>query len=530
MPLAVATLALGVRVFQPGPLVVVWDEHLWLGRAERAYAGLASGHLATFTPAGTVKGATMPGVTTMWVGVLARVVGRLGQMVGLSDASLTPFSQSASGLRIAHVLMAIISASLIAIVAILGRRLLDPIAGAVMGVLLAVEPVMVANGILLHTDGLLTLTLAVSLLALLAGLHAGSELAPPSPSLRLIALSGVFVGLALATKVSALLFLPGLGIVGAWCLLRLPSRRRYHAIRAAGLWLASALTTVVLIWPALWVDPATQWSATVTSARQGTEGFNNYFLGQANDAPGALFYPVAMVLRWSPWLILGAVSALVGALLQRRSPVHRRLVLLLTIVPIPYLLAMTLGDKKVDRYALPALPPLAFATAVGVSLLWLRVGNRLDLAGRARLHPVGVLAALLLAGPVLVANPHALAWFDPVVGGAQRASRTLVIGRGEGLELVGRRIKQIEGSHCADVSVMVTFRLPGTAFPCGKLIRPDPAAFSSRSEAPDYAVLYVAQSQRELQTEFARKVRSTGRLILAVRLDGVVYATLWRTR
>ena len=78
--------------------------------------------------------------------------------------------------------------------------------------------------------------------------------------------------------------------------------------RPLALWAALVLLTAVALWPALWAGPLRAIEQVrVGVVAEGAEPHmqGNFFLGREDDAPGLLFYPVALALRLTPWTLLG---------------------------------------------------------------------------------------------------------------------------------------------------------------------------------------------------------------------------------
>jgi len=106
-----------------------------------------------------------------------------------------------------------------------------------------------------------------------------------------------------------------------------------------------------------------------------------------------------------------------------------------------FLLMMTLGAKKFDRYLLPAVPALGVLAAVGLShALWLlplrTVDHRLY---RVPPRAVGLgVPVALLVWPLVSSSPYFLAYYNPLMGGGAAAQRTVMVGNGEGLDQVAR--------------------------------------------------------------------------------------------
>jgi hypothetical protein len=525
LPAAVGALSFVVGAWQPGPIVAVVDEELWLARSELFARALEDGRLSDMTAAGTIEGATMPGVTTMWLGTVARTVARTSHAVGLSSDPVDSMFGSAAGLRAAHLLMALVTAAAVALVVVLVRRLVGGPAAAVTGVLLAVEPFLASNGIVLHTDLLVALPFAVAFLALAlacATVDLDGDEPPSRPSRRLLVLSGAATGLALLTKINAIALVPGLVPIGLWWL---RSRRADGAselvsvlVRSALVWVAGLAGVVLLLWPALWLEPAVQRQAILDSFSLGRAGIDNFYRGEPTSAPGIDFYPVALAIRLSPWLV---AAAFVGAAIGLRDRLRRPVTVCALLAPLPYLVAMSLANKKFDRYALPVVPFLALAAGIGLGLVWERWRARHPEVAPGLLRAAGTAGAVLLAVPVLVAAPYAHAWINPVVG-TEQATEVITRGRGEGLEQAGQAILERERGRCDELEIAVQYRVP-PAFPCGTLREPTPDVIGE----VDYVVVYLNQRQRELDADVVRWAEVEGELVRTVSIDGVDHAWVY---
>src|SRR5262249_23062561 len=88
------------------------------------------------------------------------------------------------------------------------------------------------------------------------------------------------------------------------------------------LWLGCAALTMFVVWPAMWVEPFKAVLDMIDEAIfNGGEphAWGNYFLGRSIADPGPLFYPVAVLWRSSPLMLIGLL-ALPLAFLKNRKP------------------------------------------------------------------------------------------------------------------------------------------------------------------------------------------------------------------
>ena len=143
-------------------------------------------------------------------------------------------------------------------------------------------------------------------------------------------LSGVLMGLALLTKVPAVVLLLAGVLMAAWEW-RPWQRERFDAqtktptvyaaaqprptlssqIALLTLWIIAAIVTF-FAWPALWTAPLSTLRAIVSTMVEYSGGHvnPNYFMGRVGGDPGLLFYPVALLFRITPATAIGLIAAL----------------------------------------------------------------------------------------------------------------------------------------------------------------------------------------------------------------------------
>jgi hypothetical protein len=198
------------------------DELTWLARSQLFAEALADGRFGDASSGGIVpgvvpEGATMPGVTTMWIGTAADVLWSWGERLGLVDAEQV--TVAADGvyptLELGQVLMAVVCGVLVGLIALLVARWCGIRAGAVAGLLVATEPFVVAHGAVLHTDELVALCGVGGLLAwaLVLGVPRPTPWAGRTST---AVLAGALLAGAVLTKLTALAFLPGLALLVGW--------------------------------------------------------------------------------------------------------------------------------------------------------------------------------------------------------------------------------------------------------------------------------------------------------------------------
>jgi 4-amino-4-deoxy-L-arabinose transferase-like glycosyltransferase len=433
--LVVVMVAIVPRVFGLGQFITNDEANFWMRRSAQFLAALGAGDFA-----GTAI-STHPGVTTTWLGGAGLLLHDALRTANLVDSSF------ATQLGMLQLPVALVNALGIVLGYLLLRKMFQPVVATLAALLWALDPFVIDYSRLLHVDMLAGTFLTLSVLAAcVAWNHAGGR--------RWVVVSGVCAGLALLSKSPAAIVCPTVGLVallgrtkdegpepkapkfgksalvfGFWSFLR----------PLVGWGLVVGLT-VFALWPALWVAPLRPYEL----VRLGVEGegavphmLGNFFLGRQDDAPGPLFYPVAVALRLTPWSMLGVILL---AWVWRDAPTPaRRDVVALAALAVLFVVALSYFPKKFNRYLLPSFPALDILAAAGIVWGSARLAGALQRSGRVHLAAA---ARTLVAGLVVLAatatayvwRSHTLAYFNPLLGGAAAGVRTFSVGWGEGLE------------------------------------------------------------------------------------------------
>ncbi len=307
-------------------------------------------------------------------------------------------------------------------------RLRGPPAGSLALFLLAFCPNTLAHASLINTDFAFAATFALAVYAFYLLLLA------PSP--WRLAGAAAALGLALGSKLSALILLPGLGLGLAWYLAFGSGEERQRLAQlqwwpGAGAWgqgallfLGVVLGSGLVLW-ALYGFQLQPYLLTLRSQLGDLEsGHEAYLMGEFSTQGWWYYYPVAMLVKTPvPMLILGAWGLWLGV--RERSRWAEQGLLLWP----PLLLAglFVAGGKDIGlRYLLPVYPFLFLVAGNVPGAVWrgwgaLRAGGRR--AWPARLL---VLCCLWLAAGTLRNHPDHLAYFNELVGGPEQGHRYLV--------------------------------------------------------------------------------------------------------
>lgn len=524
--LGVAATAFVLRAYTALASFETADERGWMERSSRFWGALSSLDFAGTSAAAQGRGDSLPGVTTMWVGTIARGIWSAGAAIGLWNESdpatrggATGFSYTRSGLNVAQICMAVATSALIALVVLLLVAWVGRTAAAVAGVLMATEPFLVAHGAILHTDELLALFALAALIATALALGV-PNVTTWAGRKGTAAAAGALLSLAVLTKAEAvMLFVPPLVVLLGWAAVRARGgrgigdgfRTLFKIVFFAGL---TAGVLFVVANPALWGDPMGQVRLLLRAAIGGDSGgWRQFFLGEDTLTPGPTFYLVALPLRVTPWLLFAAVVSLVAVWLH---PSTRGFGLAIVFMAAPPLAWLSMSARQFDRYGLVLVLLLTVVAGIVVA------GTAEGLATGERERPlqwIGLGAAGVVTLYALLVAPWGLAYFNPALGGSGKAEDTVRIGWGEGVERAGGLVADAveeAGGVCNDVTVEGYWSMVSQER-CGNL----PVA----GEEPDYVVVYV--SARQGQPDRTAQVTAGRQVVAEDSIRGITYVQVY---
>jgi len=328
------------------------------------------------------------------------------------------------------------------------RRLLGTRAAALGLGLIALDPFTIAHQRLLHQDGLLASFMLLSVLAYADHLREGRSSS--------LIVSGVAAGLAWLTKTPSWFLLPfmlGLTLWTGW-------KEKKKSVRQISLWLVPlvwglvGLLILFLLFPAMWaapVDVLGQMGRYALGTAEGEYSGPVFFNGQVYPdgnlgGVGWIFYPLSYLWRSTPLTVLGwllAAWAILRAGKKERGPAIAN-VAVISAFAILFVVFMNLGEKKFDRYMLPAIPALLLVAGWGFA----QFAERVKFFRKPRWRGTALLAIVLAlqlasAAPTF---PYYLSYYNPLLGGSRKAPEVMMIGWGEGLDQAASYLKGQPGA------------------------------------------------------------------------------------
>jgi hypothetical protein len=496
--LLVSLLSLLPRVLDLGSFLTVDEADHWIERSEQFLAAIRSGNAAATAITGH------PGVTTMWLGSLGLLLHQ-----GAIAWALVPADSFAAKLALMQLPVALVNAGAVVLGYHLLRRLLPATTALCAALLWAADPFVIGYSRVLHVDALTGTWVTISALAACAYWH-------HRPRGWLLVLSGCGAGLALLSKSPAVVVVP---LVAAIALRSQPVR---SASRALAIWAACCALTIVVLWPAVLAVPSQVFDLIRTGVEEnGAVPHSNgdFFLGRSDPAPGPLFYPVALVLRTTPWTLLGLL--LVPYTLRRAAPPMRRDMAMLAALVLALVVGLSLFPKKHNRYLEPAFPAVDILAAAGL------IGVVPSGPGRAR-QAAGACALLGVAAGVNATfwHPYGIVAFNQVLGGAPAGAQNFLIGWGEGMDQAAAWLNQ--QPDITDVLTSTTLKEP-----LSRYLRPGARVNMPRLDIPaetGYMVVY-ARNVQEGPPEYPFD-QFYGRVtpIHVVEIHGVPYVWIYQVR
>lgn len=517
--IVVGATALWLRVTDLGHFISGDEANFWLRRSEVFWAALGSGNY------GATALTEHPGVTTMWLGGLGiwlqDVFADSGLVLSYSFATYLGFVRLP--VAIVHVVGIVVGYWLL-------RRLFPAAVALLAALLWASDPFVVAFSRFLHVDGLMTTFATLSFLLACYYWHHKAHI-------LIVIASGVCAGLAILSKSPALILLPTVFGV-AYLSHMLPQQPlRYtlsyllHTFRRTlptfVLWGGVCAVTIVALWPALWVDPLRVYElfrAGVVVEGGEPHDLGNFFLGRSDDAPGLLYYPLALVLRSTPLTLLGVM--LVPFVLRTLPDMSHRQVYACVGFILLFVAAMSVFPKKFDRYIVPVFPMIDIIAAVGL-VGGIHVLARMMITGwqhKFVTSALGVISALAFTNALLW-HPYGIAAFNQLLGGTATGTRTFQAGWGEGYEQVAAWLNEQP-----DITGVLT--ISGMRSSLQPFLLEGAQTTGPRNlqlpDASGYVVVYLRQVQRGQLSAPYNQFYQRARPLHTVTIHGVEYAWIYQ--
>ncbi len=425
------------------------DETLFWDWSHKFFFSLLNGDLA-----GTIVGPGNPSIVPIWGQVILMAI-QYGwaSLMGVQAEALAEWNAFQphlvfSELPLRRLPVVLINTTTVAAMWYVCHRLFGARLALLAAILFIFDPFFLSDSRTGRGEGMLSGFVTLSLLLFI--------LYWQGQRLKHLILSGIVLGLALLTKMSAVSLIPTAGLITLIYIWQLPNpilQKMQRLIWVMAVWGIVAIVTFVALWPAIWVAPLETFEFLFGFARNvGVEGRTNYFFGELyRDEFLPFYYLVVLILRVTPVSLLGLIIffVLLARLMMLKIQSARPWVvtwqaltqmsispaiLLVALFPLVFGLFMTVGVLKRDWYLMPAFPALDIVAAAG--LFWLLQNVRRFFSERSiapKLHQQvslnGVGAVLLLQGFFgLSGHPIYYTHWNPLVRGGQWAEDAVMVG------------------------------------------------------------------------------------------------------
>jgi hypothetical protein len=513
--------ALGLEIFATA------DEAKWVYRSAQFLEAVLRGDLG-----GTVVNLT-PAVTTTWLGSLGLsgyyALHRLELGVSFTTwlASLPEFRTEMDVLVAVRWPMVLLTSLGVVAFYLVARRLTSEWTARLFALLLAFDPHFISLSRVLGHDAPAGLFMGLSLLTFLKVVPGKGKTQSPGFSSagewKWLVISGVLAGLAWLSKSPTLFLIPFVGLVALVEALRRGIPVRTWILRLA-VWAAAGWLVFILAWPAAWRDPVVAPYSVVHNAflsatdtvEADAEGY-----WQVPDL-GPFYYLVNGAFKLSLFATLGLLAWAWLCVRKRHVPSSHEWWLLVFVVL--FIIFMTLGGKRSNRYILPAWPALYYLAAVGLSEF---SGFLEQLASKGEsqaslydtLQPTfSIIGLLVLTLPAVMVFPYYFSYFNPLMGGPLTAPHVVKIGWGEGLDQVGLWLDEQKDAAALHVGSYYTSAL--APFFSGSLS-------GVTATGLDYTVLYVKQAQAGEPSPTILRYFEGEMPAHSVWLNGIEYARIY---
>lgn len=407
-------------------------------------------------------------------------------------------------------------------------------------VILTLEPFFLAYQRLVITDSLQCGFILVSVLALFLHWRLGSKKV-------YLSLSGIMMGMAIATKTTTLLLFPGLMAIAILTELNyfqpmFPKKGIAQQAKDIGIWTFCLVATFILIWPAMWVAPLETMNRLVSGLQQETQRGYLFFLGRSHRRINALFYPIVILYRLSPVLLVSSfISFLLASLPTWRPQIlYQKYLVANFILILSFLWVVSLPGNKLDRYILPIVPFLALNGAIAIFIVLKRIQQYLthrypqifsNVSQTSRLSFNTVVVTILAIQLITIYPffPYYISYYNPFIGGGKTAKFIIMMGNGEGLDQAGAWLNRQPNPQ--NLVVAGPYRAAFAPYVQGEVLAVPRHFGGSWTERwlrnANFLVFYINQLQRNLPDPNVIDYFTRQGSLHTVQLNGVDYASIY---
>jgi 4-amino-4-deoxy-L-arabinose transferase-like glycosyltransferase len=557
------------RFFGLNQFVAV-DEVNWLQRSANFYDALLQKDFSrTYVN-------DSPGVITTWIGALAFRIELPYYRINRSSQSTSYFmfertikalnSDPFKILVTARVLMLIFLASICYICFYYGIRLFGFLPTAVGFLFIAIDPFITAISRTNHLDAPMAELMLLSLLAFSSYFFNGKRKFD-------VFVSGAAGGMAVLAKMPGLFIIPIiflLAIISLWWRREdtgyISKKDLINLVILIFSWMLVFCMVFILFWPSMWVNPIgtlTQFSRSIFWFSSTTTEFlsleNGDLINQTsttvnqNNSPNdlgetsskpkenqtlrmlefLLRYPKSFIWRSTPIVLIGIIVLIIFLFQVPKNILWNRRFVGFWIFIFIYVVGISLPTKTSEKY----FAPIFFISCIIAGVGWYRFSDFIISKTKRNIHQVVLLLLLITFQTFSSIHyfPYYFTYYNPMLGGLQKASKSRFIGVGEGLDVAARYLNTKTDSE--ELRVMAWYGIgPFSYFFDGFV---EPLYFSTpdmwtddfvcKLERMDYLVIYTNQKFRKEPAQLFEILNKMPPVYI-VEIDGAEYAWIYNVR
>jgi 4-amino-4-deoxy-L-arabinose transferase-like glycosyltransferase len=541
------------RAFALGRFVAI-DEVNWLHRSATFYTALMRNKWEdTYVN-------DSPGVITTWVGSLALRIAVPDYRANLDQmkTSYTAFESKLARISLlkpiyiialSRAIMITLLIALLLVCFYYAQRLFGVFPSLMGFLIIALNPFFIALTRMSHLDAPQAIFMFLSILAFLTYLYRGKR------GLDLV-VSGAAGGLAFLSKLPGVFIVPTIGVVSIWDYFKTRFFDKRHdstltrisfwkLIRSLVIWALVFIVVYAALWPAMWVQPV----ETVRKVFDQSSGYASTIVEESNsdveinpqrlDRRSLSFYlryPVSYLWRTTPVEIIGLLL-LLYAFISRidvvKEEIFRRSVIGLLIFAIIYTVGMTLPIQNSEKYYAPVHIVMGLLAGLG----WYSLSHRLSKSlhrFRGKYLQTAILSMAIIVQLLWVFRsfPYYYTFYNPMLGGLQKAAQTRLVGVGEGLDQAGLYL--LSKPNSSQLQVMSWFGVGPLSYYFDGEVTPvfiansgwTPELVKKLSEM-DYLVTYIYQKNANLPPELFKLLEAI-EPEHTITISGAEYAWIYK--
>jgi 4-amino-4-deoxy-L-arabinose transferase-like glycosyltransferase len=398
-----------------------------------------------------------PAVTTMWILTAAMLI-YFPQYRGFGQGYFDVYKDTLEQFLLAHgrtplgllatgrIVQVLVLLFLLLVLFWFLRRLLGSTTAWAATLLIGFDPFFLGNSRLLNHEGMLSLFVLISLLAVL--LYQSKE-----RRFVYLLISGAAAGFGQLTKSSSIVLE---GVVGLLFVIDLFARRqeawRPRLLRFArdlGAWLGALALIYFVFWPGMWVAPGEMLYQVFGNALSyALEGSRLSVTGgieasRASLNPAGIFSMVPSLLwRTTPIVWLGFLLGLLAAI--RQKGLLRVVCIAMVGISLAFIILFGVAQgRDSPHYLMTAYVALDIVAAMGFVYAAGWLAERVPVPFRRMALPTAlVLVVALQALSALPFFPYYYTYYNPIVEAMQPGRQNMDFGYGEGLELAASYLAQ----------------------------------------------------------------------------------------